>query len=312
MCSTCCAIGAGTGWAPSSTLRIHAAVLGRVNGRGQGGQGRQGAPLRILHALGLAVQEGIHLRRAARVGHGFALGAAQQQGTGAGQRKGGSHGLGVFRVGVAAHHDAAQALVGQRVQQLDQAVCAVAQAQHAAHLQQAFQAGQQQRRGRIGHAAGGGGSQDLLRRHAQVGQHVGTAGAALLGGAAMHQHAQALARQQQRQQRGQQWQLAGAVVAGQHHQGALGCSQAWQPLVDGVQKARHFFGRFALDAHGNAEGAHLQVAGRAVQHLAQQVGGLGAVQGACALFAASDVFEVVADGHGAWSGMKTGRVPIVL
>jgi hypothetical protein len=44
--------------------------------------------------------------------------------------------------------------------------------------------------------------------------------------------------------------------------------------MGGVQKAGHFFGCFAFDAHGQAKRAHFQVSHGAVQHLTHEVGGL--------------------------------------
>ena len=71
-----------------------------------------------------------------------------------------------------------------------------------------------------------------------------------------------------------------------------------QTGVGGVQKAGHFLGGFALDAHGQAEGANLEVGDGAVQHLAEQIGGLLAGERAGAVFAAADFLDVVTDAHG--------------
>jgi hypothetical protein len=114
----------------------------------------------------------------------------------------------------------------------------------------------------------------------------------------MHQHRQALARQQQRQQRRQHGQLARPVVAGQHHDGAAGSRHPVHPCVRGVQKTGHLGGRFTLDAHGQAEGPDLQVTHRAVEHLAEQVGGLVPREGARAILSAADFLDVLADSHG--------------
>jgi hypothetical protein len=70
-----------------------------------------------------------------------------------------------------------------------------------------------------------------------------------------------------------------------------------QPLAGGVQKTRHFLGGFALDAHGKAKSACFQVGDGAVQQLAPQVGCFFAGDGAGAVFAAPDDFDVVADAH---------------
>ena len=107
----------------------------RVSGFGQVWQGCQGAALAGLQQRALAAGEAVHLRHAAGVGHHLALGAAQQHGVGAGQRKRLRHRHGIFGVGVAAHQ---QAGPGAGVHQLDQAVRRVAQANQAAHIQQAF------------------------------------------------------------------------------------------------------------------------------------------------------------------------------
>ena len=105
--------------------------------------------------------------------------------------------------------------------------------------------------------------------------------------------------EQQGQQGGEHWQLARTVVAGQHHGGQAVVGQAIQALVCGVQKARHFFRRFALDAHGQAEATDLQVGHGAVKHLAHQVGGLFACERACPVLAATDFLDVLTDAHGA-------------
>jgi hypothetical protein len=68
--------------------------------------------------------------------------------------------------------------------------------------------------------------------------------------------------------------------------------------VRGVEEAGHLLGRLALDAHGQAEGADLEVGDAAIQHLAEQVGGLGAVERPRALLAAADFLDVLADAHG--------------
>jgi hypothetical protein len=71
-----------------------------------------------------------------------------------------------------------------------------------------------------------------------------------------------------------------------------------QALVHRVEEARHLFGRFTLDAHGQAKAADFEVGHRAVQHLAQQVGGLRARQRAGAVLAAADFLDVLANTHG--------------
>ena len=113
-------------------------VVGRFNGVGGFGQvwqGGQGAALTGLQQRALAACEAVHLRHAAGVGHHLAFRAAQQHGVGAGQRKRLRHRHSVFGVGVAADQ---QAGPGAGVHQLDQAVRRVAQADQAAHIQQAF------------------------------------------------------------------------------------------------------------------------------------------------------------------------------
>ena len=70
-----------------------------------------------------------------------------------------------------------------------------------------------------------------------------------------------------------------------------------QARSGGVQKTGHFFCRFALDAHGQAKGANLQIGHCAVQHLTEQVRRLLAVQRAGTVLAASDFLDVLANGH---------------
>ena len=114
---------------------------------------------------------------------------------------------------------------------------------------------------------------------------------------AVHQHRQTFARQQQRQQRGQHRQLARAVVAGQHDQGALGGGDTVQAGVCSVQKTRHFFAGLPLDPHGKAERTDFQVGDGAVQHLAEQVGGLRARERLCATRATPDFLDVLRYSH---------------
>ena len=63
-------------------------------------------------------------------------------------------------------------------------------------------------------------------------------------------------------------------------------------LLGSVQKARHLIRGFAFDAHGQAKRAHFQVGNAAVQHLAKQVGRLGAGEGTTANF-----FDVICNAH---------------
>ena len=97
---------------------------------------RRAVGLRNLQQLALTVDEGFHLRHAARIGHHFALGATQQQGVGLDQLKSARHRDRVLRVRVAADH---QAFANARVHDLDQAVGRVAQAHCAAYIEQAFE-----------------------------------------------------------------------------------------------------------------------------------------------------------------------------
>jgi hypothetical protein len=145
----------------------------------------------------------------------------------------------------------------------------------------------------VGHCAHG-----VERGHVERGQHVRGEHAARLARAAMHQHRQPLARQQQRQQRRQHGQLARAVVAGQHDQRAAGGRKQVQPRVRRIEEAGHLLGRLALDAHGQAETADLQVGHGAVQHLAEQVGRLFARERLGAACATADFLDVLADSHG--------------
>ena len=122
----------------------------------------------------------------------------------------------------------------------------------------------------------------------------------------MNQHRCTSLGQQQPQQRRQQRQLARTVVAGQHDGGHLhGVVRLHrqrrdqrQPVVHGIEKTSHLFGRFPFDAHGQAERADFQVGDRAVQYLTQQVGGLRAAERARAVFTAADFLDVVTNSHG--------------
>ncbi len=67
--------------------------------------------------------------------------------------------------------------------------------------------------------------------------------------------------------------------------------------MGGVQKTGHLFRRLSLDAHGDAKRAQLQVAHLLVKDLAHQIGSLFAAKRTRAVFAASDVLDVVADSH---------------
>ncbi len=125
----------------------------------------------------------------------------------------------------------------------------------------------------------------------------------------MHQHRQALACEQQCEQGGEHRQLAGTVVAGQHHERGVAWGQLVQAGVGGIQEAGHFFWRFALDAHGQTEGANLQVGHVAVEHLAKQVGRLLALQCPRAVFAAADFLDVLTDAHGGLSVMAHDFLP---
>ena len=122
----------------------------------------------------------------------------------------------------------------------------------------------------------------------------------------MNQHGRTSLGQQQPQQRRQQRQFARTVVAGQHDGGHLHgvvrlrwqCRNQCQPVVHGIEKTSHFFRRFPLDAHGQAKRANFKVRDRAVQHLAEQIGGLRTAERAGAIFAAADFLDVVANSHG--------------
>ncbi len=104
-------------------------------------------------------------------------------------------------------------------------------------------------------------------------------------------------RQEQGQQGGQHRQLARPVVAGQHHGGLVRVGHQLQALARGIQKTGHLLRCFTLDSHGQAKGAHFQVSHRAVEDLAHQIGGLIAVQRACAVASAPDFLDVACDTH---------------
>ena len=251
--------------------------------------------LRLLQQHGYAAQKGLHFGRAPGVGHGLALGAAQQQRVGLNERQRGRHGGGVFGVGVAGHQ---QAGARAGVHQLDQAVRRVAQVNHPAHVQQLLQPWVQQRRGHKGHAPRRKRCDGGCWGNTQCRQHLGGEDSAALRGRAVHQHRPAFARQQQREQGGEHGQFAGPVVAGNGDERLVACRYVVQTGGGGVQKTGHLLGRFALDAHGQAKGAHLQVGHAAVEQLAPQVGGLFAAECARAVFATPDFLEVDAYAHG--------------
>ena len=173
----------------------------------------------------------------------------------------------------------------------------VAQTDQTPHVEQAFEAGAQQFGGRKSDLAGrqrdyAGQSLDV-----QSGEHVRAQHPLGFGSRAVHQHAQAFTRQQQGQEWREHRQLARTVVAGQNHGGAAGVGKSRKALMGGVQKAGHFFWRFALDAHGQAKATHLQVAHCAVKHLAQQIGRLQARERTRPVLAAPDFLDVDADAH---------------
>jgi hypothetical protein len=75
------------------------------------------------------------------------------------------------------------------------------------------------------------------------------------------------------------------------------CRRSWSH-----RGSRHLLGRLALDAHGDAEGADLEVGDRAIEDLAEQVRApAGAVERPRALLAAADFLDVLADAHGGLS-----------
>ena len=115
----------------------------------------------------------------------------------------------------------------------------------------------------------------------------------------MDQHGQAALAQQTGKQRGQIGLLARAVIAGDDHHGhgSVGLRPCGKALVRGIEKTRQFFGTFALEAHGNAKAAQLQVADLAVEHLSHQVAGLCTRQGTGSLAAAANFLDVMTDAH---------------
>jgi hypothetical protein len=195
---------------------------------------------------------------------------------------------------VAAHH---QAFAQAGAHDLDQAVRRVAQAHGTAHVQQALEGRQQHFGGRKDGLAMLNFAHGRQRMDVQGLQHFRGKHPARFGGRAVHQNRHAFTRQQQGQQGREHRQLACAVVAGQHHGGGLRCGEMREALVQRVEEARHLFGRFALDAHGQAKAADFEVGHRAVQHLAHQVGGLRARQRAGAVLAAADFLDVLANTH---------------
>ena len=67
--------------------------------------------------------------------------------------------------------------------------------------------------------------------------------------------------------------------------------------MSGIQKPGHFLGRLALDAHGEAKSADFQIGHAGVKDLAKQIGGLLTRQGACAVLATTDFFDVMPNAH---------------
>ena len=164
----------------------------------------------------------------------------------------------------------------------------------------------------MGHAAGCYFFRRCEGGNAQRQQHIRCQGAARLGAHAVQQHGQPLARQQQRQQRREHGQLARTVVAGQHDHGAVAGRKKRHPAVGGAEKAAHFLGRFALDAHGQAEGADFQIGHVAVEQLAKQVCRLLAREWLGAAGAATDFFDVLANAHVFWWRDLCNRAPASL
>ena len=123
--------------------------------------------------------------------------------------------------------------------------------------------------------------------------------ALVFGAATVHQNGKSMAGQQHGQQRCEQGQFARTVVAGDDQCGR--CCRAFQQAQaggGGIQKARHFIGCFALDAHGQAKSPDFQVGELVVQQLTHQIGGLCTVPRPSAIFATADFLEVRTDAHG--------------
>jgi hypothetical protein len=96
--------------------------------------------------------------------------------------------------------------------------------------------------------------------------------------AALDQHRNSLAGQQQRQQGHQVGLAAGAVVGGQHHQArARRHGHVGGAGVEGTLETEQLVRRFSLDAHGQDDGAQLQVRHAAIHHVAEE--GLGLIDG---------------------------------
>jgi hypothetical protein len=184
-----------------------------------------------------------------------------------------------------------------RVDQLDHAVRAIAQPHGQPHVEQALQPWAQQFGRRIGGFTRGDSAYRSQRVDAERLQDLRHEHAARLGGRAVHQDGQPAAREQQGEQRCQHRQLARAVVAGQDDQRLVAGGNPIEPRVGGVDESRHLLGRLALDAHGQAERADLEVGNRAIEYLAEEICRLLARKRSGALLAPADLFQVLADAH---------------
>ncbi len=290
-------------------LRVACGGL-HIDVRGQAGNLGRGAGLLLIPHMVRAAHEGVVTGRAARVGGDLALQAAREQHVHAARGEGGVQHLQVFGVGVGGDE---QRRATHRVHELDHAVPRVAQADDLAHRQQPREPRAKQARADVRDAAGRDRLGRLHGRDAQGLQHLAGEHAARLGAHAVQQHGQALAGEQQREQRREHGQPARAVVAGQHDGGYIACGNGSETGVGGVEEAAHLVGGFALDAHGDAEGAHFVVGDLSVEHLPEEIGGLFAANGTGAARAAAEVLEIVADaahGSGNWwcvERMSQGR-----
>mmetsp|Transcript_4930 Transcript_4930/g.17650 ORF Transcript_4930/g.17650 Transcript_4930/m.17650 type:complete len:271 (+) Transcript_4930:4320-5132(+) len=215
---------------------------------------------------------------------GLALAGAHQQrpATARGEAgQGCGHAVEVLRVGDG--DDPHAPAGGEGVQQLGQAVAAVAQAQAWAQGHQRVQAGverlQRQHGQPVGAQALFGLGQRVARGQAERGQQLERAHAAVEVMPAEDQHRHARTGQQAGDQRHQIGLLARAVEAGQQHGArAFGRGHGRGAGLHGGQEAGDLVGALALHAQRDQQRAQLQIGHHAIEHRAKEVLGLGARQ----------------------------------
>ena len=259
--------------------------------------------MRPAGQVGARLAADVHIEAgcAPRVGHRLAFGAAHQHRVAMRVADEGGEHRGVFGVGVVHDsHRRAERPERARRQHLGDRVPRIAQADDAAHLEQAGERRAQVARGDENRVASRPGVFDLggvaCDRQAEVVKDLAGGHAARVVHRAVHQHVGTFLRQQQGEQRREVRELARAVVRRQHD-GRKRRPNRDAARVRGGQEAGELVDRFALDAHREHEGAEFEVADAAVEHLAHQVVRLGLGERACAFLAAADFFDVLRDRH---------------